>query len=151
MEDGVPYMVFCHEWVQIKNGEICAMPLSYDLKTPLSEPFVLFRAHDNPHVTQLFCAGGSNYVTDGPFLWKENGKINLIWSSFCQGKYAVLLAQADSLRGEWKHYDSFFEFDGGHAMLFETLDGERKIALHAPNFIGQERAQFFAFDKNKIG
>lgn len=150
VEDGVPYIVFCHEWVQIKNGEICAIPLSDDLKTPLSEPFVLFRAHDNPYVTQLRYEGSGDYVTDGPFLWKENGKINLIWSSFCHGKYSVLLAQADSLRGEWKHYDSFFEFDGGHAMLFETLDGKSKIALHAPNLIGEERAKFFDFDKDKI-
>jgi hypothetical protein len=33
--------------------------------------------------------------------------------------------------------------DGGHAMLFETLDGVRMISLHAPNIAGAERA-FFA-------
>ena len=149
VEDGTPYLVFCHEWVQIKNGAICALELSKDLKSPVGEPFVLFNAHDNPCVTEL-AKGSGDYVTDGPFLWQENGKINLIWSSFCGDKYAVLLAQADTLHSKWTHYDNFFEFDGGHAMVFKTLSGERKIALHAPNLGGKERANFLDFEIKKI-
>lgn len=29
--DGTPYLVFCHEWLQVKDGEMCAMPLTPDL------------------------------------------------------------------------------------------------------------------------
>ena len=70
VEDGVPYIVFCHEWVQIKDGEIWAMPLKDDLSAPAGEPFMLFRASDNPNVSEAG-SGTGNYVTDGPFLYKE--------------------------------------------------------------------------------
>jgi GH43 family beta-xylosidase len=79
VEDGVPYIVFSHEWTQIKNGEICAMPLTEDLSAPAGEPFLLFRASDNPNVTER---GAGCYVTDGPFLYSEDGKTRMIWSSF---------------------------------------------------------------------
>ena len=34
VEDGVPYMVFCHEWSQpgVDDGEMCVIPLTDDLK-----------------------------------------------------------------------------------------------------------------------
>lgn len=32
IEEGEPYMIFCHEWVQVKDGEMCAVKLSRDLK-----------------------------------------------------------------------------------------------------------------------
>ena len=37
-------MVFVHEWVQISDGSICAIELSWDLKTAVSEPLLLFHA-----------------------------------------------------------------------------------------------------------
>ena len=68
VEDGVPYIVFCHEWVQVGDGEIWAMPLSSDLSHAVGEPFMLFRASDNPSVTPPKKHPGC-YVTDGPFLF----------------------------------------------------------------------------------
>lgn len=144
VENDTPYMVFSHEWTQIKNGEIWAVELSRDLTYPVGEPFLLFRASDNPNVSQLKNHSGC-YVTDGPFLYKENGRVRMIWSSFYDGRYLVLEAEADSLKGEWTHYGSRFDFDGGHAMLFERLDGQRMIALHRPNKADLERAAFFEF------
>ena len=40
---GKPYMIFCHEWLQVHDGEIWAVPLSGDLKTTAGEPFLLLR------------------------------------------------------------------------------------------------------------
>ena len=148
-EDGVPYMVFSHEWTQIKNGEICAVPLSEDLSRPVGEPFVLFRASDNPGVGELK-PGTGNYVTDGPFLFREDGKLRMIWSSFYNGRYLVLEAESPALRGPWKHFGSRFDFDGGHAMLFCRLDGERMISLHAPNKAGLERACFLPWNGKTV-
>ena len=144
VEDGRPYIVFSHEWVQIGNGEIWASELSSDLSHTVGEPFLLFRASDNPSVSELE-AGSGNYVTDGPFLYREGERLKMIWSSFYEGRYLVLEAESDSLRGEWRHGGSRFDFDGGHAMIFETLKGERMIALHSPNTAGEERAQFYRF------
>ncbi len=143
VEDGIPYMVFSHEWVQVGDGEICAVQLSEDLTASVGEPFLLFHASDDPHVTAINGADSGQYVTDGPFLFRENGKLKMIWSSFSHGKYAVLEAESDCLRGQWTHRGSRFDFDGGHAMLFETLQGERMISLHRPNHpAGAERAFF---------
>ena len=61
IEDRIPYIVFCHEWVQVTDGEIWAMPLLNDLSAPAGDPFLLFRASDHPHVK------GTKLVTDGPF------------------------------------------------------------------------------------
>ena len=144
VEDGKPYMIFSHEWVEIGNGEIWATELSADLSHPVGEPFMLFRASDNPAVSELE-AGSGNYVTDGPFLFSDDGKVKMIWSSFYEGRYLVLEAESDSLRGKWHHGGSRFDFDGGHAMIFDTLDGVRMISLHAPNTAGEERAHFYNF------
>jgi hypothetical protein len=85
------------------------------------------------------------YVTDGPFFYREDGKLKMIWSSHGLGRYLVLEAESDSLRGKWTQKKSKFDFDGGHAMLFETLEGQRMISLHAPNTAGKERAFFARF------
>lgn len=146
IEDGVPYLVFSHEWTQVGNGEICALRLSDDLSHAEGEPFLLFRASDNPDVSEINGVGSGQYVTDGPFLWREGDKLRMIWSSFYRGRYLVLEAEADSLRGKWKHYGSRFGFDGGHAMIFSTLSGERMISLHKPNAPhDSERAVFFKY------
>lgn len=144
IEDDVPYMVFCHEWMQVKDGEICAIALSPDLSCTVGEPFLLFRASDNPEVTphKEDC-----YVTDGPFLYRENGKLRMIWSSFSMGRYIILEAESTGgIRDLWKHRGSRFPFDGGHAMLFETLEGKRYISLHSPNHADLERPFFFPYE-----
>ena len=144
VDDGKPYMVFCHEWSQVGDGEILAMPLTDDLSAPAGEPKLLFKASENPGVSEL-TEGTGTYVTDGPFLWHEDGKIKMIWSSFYKCRYMVLDAEADSLLGKWKHGGSKFDFDGGHAMLFNTLEGKRMISLHSPNIAGLERACFYEY------
>ncbi len=147
IEDGQPYMVFCHEWLQVENGEMCAVKLKSDFSGTIGKPILLFKAGDNP------CVQGSKNgtmnnckVTDGPFLYRKEGKLRMIWSSFTKGRYAVLEAVSDSLLGEWKHLESRFEFDGGHAMLFNDLEGKRWISLHHPNTSPFERAMFLPFE-----
>lgn len=142
IENGKPYLVFSHEWTQIGDGEIWAMQLSDDLKRAVAEPFMLFRASDNPTVIGIDPKGGG-FVTDGPFLYSEDGKTKMIWSSFGEKGYLVLDAWSDSINGEWHHGGSRFDFDGGHAMIFETLEGEKMISLHSPNTLKSERASFY--------
>ena len=142
VEDGIPYMVFCHEWVQVGDGEICAIQLSDDLTQPIGEPKLLFRASDEPAVN-VYMEG--KYVTDGPFFYREGGKLRMIWSSYSKGRYLVLEAESESLLGKWKHLGSRYDFDGGHAMLFDSLDGNRMISLHSPNKAGYERALFLEY------
>ena len=150
VEDGIPYMVFCHEWSQITIGTVCAVRLADDLTAAIGEPIHLFTATDDPDVALVpKRSGAMGAITDGPFLYKENGKLCMIWSSKVKGgRYAVLLAESESgsVIGPWKHMGSRFDFDGGHAMIFHTLDGKRMMSLHSPNNIrNEERAHFFEF------
>ena len=45
-EDGKPYMVFCHEWTQMRDGTMDAVELTPDLTRAAGKPVTLFRASD---------------------------------------------------------------------------------------------------------
>ena len=38
--------------------------------------------------------------------------------------------------------DLLYDKDGGHGMVFETFEGERKILLHTPNGRNREKGEF---------
>ena len=146
VEDGKPYMIFCHEWIQTHNGRMCAIELSEDLTRSVGEPFLLFTAIENADAGELEPNSG-DYITDGPFLYAEDGRLKMLWSSTrADKKYMVLLAESDSIRGKWTQSSgNMFDFCGGHAMLFYTLDGKRMISMHSPNPTGLERALFLPY------
>jgi len=131
VEDGKPYMVFCHEWVQVGDGEMCLVPLSDDLSRAVGEPVVLFKASDAPNVKK------TRRVTDGPNLYRdEKGVLTMIWSSILQdGAYCIFKTTSPSGRvaGPWGKHELMFAKDGGHAMTFLTFDGKRKMTFHSPN------------------
>lgn len=144
VEDGKPYMIFCHGGEEAPQGDICALEFTKDLTKPVGEPFVLFSAPDNPFV-EVIPARPDLYCVDGPFLYKEKGKLKMLWSSFLDKKYHVFEATAESIRKPWTHLKGEFMLDGGHAMLFTRLDGARRIAMHSPNIPGKERFVDFDF------
>ncbi|MCR5297653.1 MAG: glycoside hydrolase family 43 protein [Clostridiales bacterium] len=144
--DGTPYIVFCHEWVQAGDGEIQAMPLTEDLRAPAGDPFLLFRASEAPWSRKVHHSSGiEGYVTDGPFLWrKEDGTLLCLWSGFSEKGYAQGLAVSDNgdIDGHFTQLAPLFPEDGGHGMLFRTMDGELFLALHSPNTHLLERPRF---------
>ena len=139
----VPWMVFCHEWVQINDGTVELIQLSKDLTHAVSHPVTLFHASNGPWV-KAFRQG--KYVTDGPFVVQDAKQgLSLLWSSFSENGYAIGIAHSLSgnLQGPWIHETQpIYDQDGGHAMLFKTLDGRRMISFHRPNFAPLERAVF---------
>lgn len=151
VENGAPYMVFCHEWEQIQNGSICAVLLSGDLTRAVGKPVLLFHASDAPWVTP-FLPGC--YVTDGPFLYQgQNGRLFMLWSSFHNGSYAIGAAWSDhGVLGPWQQNDApIFCGDGGHGMLFKTLEGQLTLAIHTPNATPAERAVFLPVSETETG
>ena len=144
--DGTPYIVFCHEWVQAGDGEIQAMPLTEDLRAPAGDPFLLFRASEAPWSRKVHHSSGiEGYVTGGPFLWrKEDGTLLCLWSGFSEKGYAQGLAVSDNgdIDGHFTQLAPLFPEDGGHGMLFRTMDGELFLALHSPNTHLLERPSF---------
>lgn len=144
IENDVPYIVFCHEWTQIDNGEICAMELSKDLRKAVSSPKILFHASE-PSWSDGYRPG--KYVTDGPFMYRtQSGRLLMIWSSFSKKQYCEAISYSDngSISGNWIHDDRLlFEKDGGHGMLFRSFDGELMFILHMPNKSPYERPCLF--------
>ncbi|MCL4247238.1 MAG: glycoside hydrolase family 43 protein [Anaerolineae bacterium] len=147
-----PWMVFCHEWVQVGDGEICALRLSDDLKTAVGQPQLLFRASEAPWAQEINSKGRRGYVTDGPWLHRlTNGELIILWSSFSSGGYTIGVAKSASgeISGPWQQVpEPLYSGDGGHCMTFRSFDGQLLLALHRPNPSPDERPQFIPLREN---
>lgn len=148
VEDGVPYMVFAHEWVQIKDGTIDMVRLKDDLSETVGEPTRLFNGSD-----AVWSKKNEDYgchVTDGPYLYRsKSGKLFMVWSSFSTGGYTtgIAVSAGGKLAGPWKQQaEPIFSADGGHPMLFKRFDGQLMMVLHSPNKTPNERAKLFEME-----
>lgn len=153
VEEGKPYMVFCHEWVQTQDGTMEAVELLPDLSAMAVAPQTLFYGSAPEWSTGLEMAPGypRGYITDGCFLYRTHtGKLLMIWSSFSDGNYAIGISESvtGSVKGPWKHQPKpLFKKDGGHGMIFKKLDGQLCLVLHQPNApAGAERARIFILE-----
>jgi beta-xylosidase len=160
-EQEQPWIVFCHEWTQIHNGSVCAMPLSKDLKEAVGNPIFLFDATEATWVLPAFDwpekrehLGLHNmpaYVTDGPYLHRmENGQLVLLWSSKGESGYAMGFARSASgtITGPWTQEEvPLWKKDGGHGMMFRTFEGQLMMTFHSPNRTPNERPVFVAIEE----
>lgn len=137
--DGKPYMVFCHEWLQVRDGEMCAVRLSDDLKQAVGEPFLLFRASEPDWALK----DKTEFVTDGPWMYRTaSGKLLMLWSSSAANGYVEAIAYSDNgdVTGRWQHQKQLlFDQDGGHGMIFTSKEGKLFFILHNPNNSPMER------------
>lgn len=136
--DNTPWMLYCHEWVEVGDGEVVAQKLKKDLTETVGEPIVLFRASEAPWVHEIGGEGTRGKVTDAPFIYTtDSGKMLMLWSSFKKdGKYAIGQAYSSSgtVLGPWIQLpEPLNDDDGGHAMLFYDLEGILRISYHSPN------------------
>lgn len=137
-KNGEPYIVFCHEWVQVKDGEICAMKLMKDLSAPAGEPFVLFTGSQPEWADKT----RDTFITDGPFMYRTKcGKLLMVWSTFTQSGYVQAVACSDNgeIDGNWINDKLLFEENGGHGMIFDAYNGKKYLILHSPNEHPYER------------
>jgi len=137
-EKGNPWLLYCREWLEIKDGQIIAQRLSKDLKKTLGQPIVLFSASQAAWTGSISAYGVTGFVTDAPFIYKtSDGQLQMLWSSFTKNnRYAIGIAKSKTgkLEGPWELEPyPINSDDGGHAMLFHDLDGKIKISYHAPN------------------
>ncbi|MBN2510747.1 MAG: family 43 glycosylhydrolase [Spirochaetales bacterium] len=144
---GRPWLVFCHEWVQVNDGEICALPLTDDLSEPEGDPCILFRASDAEWTRAIMRRDGSGRVdarvTDGPFLYPSSeGGLIMLWSSLSSRGYAMGSAGSPSgnVLGPWiQRKNPIIDTDGGHGMVFRRFDGALFCTFHTPNTTPLER------------
>ena len=148
VEDGQPYMVFCHEWCQMKDGRMCYAPLAPDFASFTAAPTTMFTASE--------AMKGAGVVTDGPFLYRspKNGALYMIWSNTVRrnGKkdpdYCVFVRRSagGKIAGPWTKDDLLFSADGGHGMIFRAFDGRLMLTLHQPNITPDERMALFEIE-----
>lgn len=155
---GDPWIVYCHEWVQVMDGEVVAQRLAEDLTGTVGEPIVLFRGSDAPWARPLphprVPEGVSAYVTDGPFLHRlASGALIMLWSSRGARGYAMGVARSETgtVEGPWtQESEPIWGDDGGHGMIARTLAGELLLSLHMPNKSPHERATFHRLQETDV-
>ncbi|MCL4266307.1 MAG: glycoside hydrolase family 43 protein [Anaerolineae bacterium] len=160
-EAGNPWMVFCHEWVQIHNGAICAMQLTSDLKEAVGRPLFLFNASEARWVQESDWPEKDakyrfpTYVTDGPFLPRlSDGTLLMLWSSLGAKGYAMGVSRSENgqISGPWHHDpDPIWAEDGRHGMIFKTFAGQLMLTFHSPNQSPNERAVFVEIEEKDGG
>jgi arabinan endo-1,5-alpha-L-arabinosidase len=156
---GKPWIVFCHEWVQVHNGAIYAMLLSDDLTRAVGQPILLFHALEALWVTRLEGPADDSrfrfpcYVTDGPFLFRtKTGVLLMLWSSKGTQGYAMGIAHSTTgtIEGLWEHETHpIWGENGGHGMIFRTFDGRLFLTLHTPNQTPFERPVFVEIEETE--
>ncbi|MFC3198649.1 glycoside hydrolase family 43 protein [Parapedobacter deserti] len=136
-EDGKPYMIYCHEWLQNWNGTMEKIELKPDLSGPVGEGKILFRASDSPWSKERDEEGNiiPNKVTDGPFLFRtQTGRLGMLWTSWVFDVYTqgVAYSESGTLDGPWIHEkEPITPPNYGHGMLFRTFDGKLLMAVHS--------------------
>lgn len=153
---GNPWLVFCHEWVQTGDGTVCALPLKEDLSGPDGEASALFAASEARWAKKIrHSSGVEGRVTDGPFLYRPaSGQLWMLWSSLTDTGYGIGLAVSESgdIPGPWKQQDdAVFRANGGHGMLFRGHDGVLRLAIHTPNDTPNERPVFLPVRETETG
>ncbi len=137
-----PYIVFCHEHVQITDGTICYAQLSDDLTHTVGDVITLFSASSPCWADKK--PAGENYVTDGPFLYRTNtDELIMVWSTFIQNQYAECMVRFNGgeIGTDFVHLEPLIKNDGGHGMIFKK-DDELILTFHTPNQSLYERPSF---------
>jgi hypothetical protein len=145
-------LVFCHEWLQVLDGEIWAQRLSDDLTRALGQPTLLFRASEAPWTSPMpfqEVVRSPAFVTDGPFLYRTARGLVMTWSSRTDNGYAVGVARSatGSITGPWTHdSEPLWDLDGGHAMIARNQSGALFLTLHTPNQSPSERPRLLPLE-----
>lgn len=135
-KDGLPYMVYCGEWLQNWNGTIEKIQLKPDLSGSIGQGKVLFRASDSPWSREVENGVAKpNKVTDGPYLFRTGtGRLGMIWTSWVDDVYTqgVAYSKSGTLDGPWvQEPQPITPPNFGHGMLFKTLDGKWMMSVHS--------------------
>lgn len=134
---GQPWMVYCHEWIQVIDGTFEAIRLTDDLSDTVGEPIHLFKASDGPWINAESQASTRErlYVSDGAELFRTHrGELLMLWSSHSEKGYLETVARSTTgnLAGPWQQLDPLLRNGSGHGMLFKTFDGQLMLVVHRP-------------------
>ena len=134
--NGKPYMIYCHEWIQNGDGTMEMIELKPDLSGSIGEGRLLFRASDSPWSREKLKGKiVPNRVTDGPYLFRtETGRLGMIWTSWIYDVYTqgVAYSKSGTLEGPWvQEKEPITPPNFGHGMIFQTFDGQWLMSAHS--------------------
>ena len=152
VEDGQPWLVYCHEWVQISDGLIKTIRLKPDLSEAEGKPITLLNAAEVPWTAKTVKIGTQVWpgrITDGPELYRmKNGTLAMLWSSMStHHRYAQAVAYSPSgkLAGPWTRAEEpLLQDDRGHGMIFQTFDGSPRLVVHRYFSMPKTRVQIWS-------
>lgn len=147
-------MIYCHGWNCDDSG--CYDPSADATKVMGSMAYVELSpdlksiSTDATHYEWFDAKYGNmfNFVTDGPFVYSNNGQKYLLWSTTDQdtGSYKTMCTPFNTL-GEnidiGQKTAILYGEDGGHAMVFTDFADDDCLVLHTLN-TGDTRANFFS-------
>ena len=85
VEDGIPYMIYCHEWVQIADGSMELVRLTDDLSAPVGNSLTLF-----PYIVLGACgaihkiSAGFRVGQDVGIADVDVGDVLYLWLGLCE-------------------------------------------------------------------
>lgn len=144
----IPYLCFSNEWTTpVTNdgdGSLFIAELKDDLSEICGEPKKIISAKSSGIAVETCDSGQRGYVAEGPWLYEENGRIVLLWSTLSKTGYTVVKSVSENgVYGEYKFDKILFDKDGGHCMRFLDGNGNPRIVLHQPNVTPNERMKIF--------
>ena len=156
-ENGVPYFIFSHEWMQTIDGTMEYVKLSPDLSKTITDPKVLFRASEAPWALEMVGNGEMTFglklpgwVTDGPELFRtKTGKLGMLWSSWGAGRYlqGVAYSKSGTIEGPWIQEEKpLVGNNSGHGMMFTTFEGKRLLVIHHAEGNGLRKPRLYEID-----
>ncbi|MEV5026131.1 glycoside hydrolase family 43 protein [Paenibacillus sp. LPE1-1-1.1] len=150
-EDGSPWMVFCHEWIQTIDGTVEGVRLKDDLTEAVGDPIRLFNASEAPWTNEEVLPDDNIrvYVTDGCQLYRTSGDcLIMLWSSYQSGSYVQTIARSKTgnLEGPWEQLPPLVKEDSGHGMLFRTFEGTWMLILHQPFKMPESRCKLYEME-----
>lgn len=156
-ENGVPYFVFVHEWMQTVDGTMEYVILSPDLSKTITDPVCLFRASEAAWALEMvgneemtFGLKLPGWVTDGPELFRTGtGKLGMLWSSWGAGRYlqGVAYSESGTIDGPWIQEEKpLVGNNTGHGMMFTTFEGKRLLSIHHAEGDGPRKPQLYEID-----
>ncbi len=140
--DGETWLIFAHDWVQVYDGQIAAVPVSDDLTHATGKPVILFRGSEAPWGDDfMYTSNDGGGAASGPCVHRmEDGGLVILWSNETPYGDAIGIAKSESgeLWGPWKQYDKpVYTMDGLHASLFKRFhDGMLMMPFYSKNLGG---------------
>jgi hypothetical protein len=131
-----PWLVFAHDWVQVYDGQICAIRLAGDLSSAAGDPIVLFRGSEAPWGDDfMYCKDEGGGAAKAPWVHRmKDGGLVILWTNCSPYGYAVGIAKSLSgeIFGPWQQYDKpLYCHDGAHASIFTRFaDGMLMMPLY---------------------